>query len=369
MLFVGVDSRGDCKLGQVTTAIIDGQSFDFLPVSFFPEDQIHSAAKSLSQSLTFRFGMGLVRYFRSIRLATRKMPGSIELQRFEFALLPRLLGKPAIQIIHGEGSKADKMDSLIKKYWFLHRMNEGIAIRLANKIVCVNSTIARRLKEEFSVAGDRVVCMAVSVDTATFQQADFDVSDGMFRVMFAGRLDEFKDPPTMFKTLQEVHGRLNGAFEFHYGGTSDPHRYPEAKLIDGFMIRHGFCRPVEVATIAARCHAGVLTFILRRDAIAISWRVLSVGRPVVAIRLPQFDELIEEGVSGSMVERVPDETNLIAQLADRFAEVVLRPFLLRRERTQVKGRPSKNREIFGEDPIDGAFRATQSAFRADHSRV
>jgi glycosyltransferase involved in cell wall biosynthesis len=320
MLFVGVDSRGDCKLGKVTTADIDGQSFDFLPVSFFPEDQVHSAAKSLSQSLTFRFGMGLVRYFRSIRSATRKMPGSIELQRFEFALFPPLLGKPAIQIIHGEGSKADKMDSLIKKYWLLHRANEEIAIRLANKIVCVNSNIVRRLEEKFRVAGDRVVCMAVSVDTATFRQADFDVNDGVFRVMFAGRLDKFKDPPTMFKTLKEVHGRLNGAFEFHYVGTSDPDRYTASKLIDGFMIRHGFCNPSEVAAIAARCHAGFLTSFFEGMPCYLL-EMLSVGRPVVAIRLPQFDEVIEEDVSGSMVERVSDETGLIAQLADRLVEM------------------------------------------------
>jgi glycosyltransferase involved in cell wall biosynthesis len=320
MLFVGVDSRGDCKLGQVITANLDGQSFDFLPVSFFPEDQIHSAAKSLGQSLTFRFGIGLVGYFRSIRKATRSMTGSIELQRFEFALLPRLLGKPAIQIIHGEGSKADKMDSLIKKYWFLHRANEEIAVRLANKIVCVNSNIVRRLEEEFKVKGDRVVCMAVSVDTATFGQTDFDVNDGIFRVMFAGRLDEFKDPPTMFKVLHEVHGRLNGAFEFHYVGTSDPDRYPESKLIDGFMIRHGFCNPTEVAAIATRCHAGFLTSFFEGMPCYLL-EMLSVGRPVVAIRLSQFDEVIEEGVSGYMVERIPEEPSLIAQLADRLAGV------------------------------------------------
>jgi glycosyltransferase involved in cell wall biosynthesis len=319
MLFVGVDSRGDCKLGQVTTADIDGQSFDFLPVSFFPADQIHSAAKSLGQSLTFRFGIGLVRYLRSIRRVTRNVTGSIELQRFEFALFPRLLGKPAIQIIHGEGSKADKMDSLIKKYWFLHRANEEIAIRLANKIVCVNSNIARRVEEEFKVASDRVVCMAVSVDTVTFRQADFDVRDGIFRVMFAGRLDEFKDPPTMFKTLKEVHERLNGAFEFHYVGTSDPDRYAEFKLIDKFTIRPGFCTPAQVAAIAARCHAGFLTSFFEGMPCYLL-EMLSVGRPVVAIRLPQFDEVIEEGVSGSMVERGVDEPVLIAQLADRLCE-------------------------------------------------
>jgi glycosyltransferase involved in cell wall biosynthesis len=320
LLFVGVDSRGDCKLGEVTRAEIDGRHFDFLPVSFFPEDKIHTAAKSISQSLTFRFGVGLVHYVRSIRRAIGKMPGSIELQRFEFALFPLVLGKPAIQIIHGEGSKADKMDSLIKKYWFIHRMNEEIAIRLADKIVCVNPNIARRLEVKLGPAGDRIVCMPVSVDAVTFRQHDFDVSDGIFRVMFAGRLDEFKDPPTMFKTLQEVHRRLNGAFEFHYVGTSDPGRYPESKLIDGFLIRHGYRKPIEVAEIAARCHAGFLTSFFEGMPCYLL-EMLSVGRPVVAIRLPQFDVLIEEAVSGYLVERISDEPTLVSMLADRLISV------------------------------------------------
>jgi glycosyltransferase involved in cell wall biosynthesis len=322
LLFVGVDSRGDCRLGAVTPADIDGRKFDFLPVSFFPEDKVHDAAKSVNQSITFRFGVGLVRHFRSIRRAIGKRPTSIELQRFEFAALPLLLGKPAIQVIHGEGSKADKMDSLIKKYWYIHRMNEEIAIRLAKKVVCVNPNIARRLEGKLSPGDDRIVNMPVSVDAVTFRLADFVVSDGIFRVVFAGRLDEFKDPPTMFKVLHEVHRRLNGALEFHYVGTSDPYRYAESKLIDEFMIRHGFCKPVEVAEIAARCHAGFLTSFFEGMPCYLL-EMLSVGRPVVAIRLPQFDAVIEEGVSGYMVERISDEPALVSLLADRLTRMWL----------------------------------------------
>jgi glycosyltransferase involved in cell wall biosynthesis len=320
MLFVGVDSQGDCKLGEVTRADIDGRQFDFLPVAFFPEERVHDAAKSVNQSITFQFGVGLLRYLRSIRRAIGKVPTSIELQRFEFALLPRLLRRPALQIIHGEGSKADKMDSLIKKYWFLHRMNEEIAIRLADKIVCVNPRILHRLEEKLGPVGDRIVCMPVSVDTTTFQQAEFDIGDGVFRVMFAGRLDEFKDPPTMFKVLKEVHDRLDGALEFHYVGTSSPERYSELKLIDEFMIRHGYCRPAEVARIAARCHAGFLTSFFEGMPCYLL-EMLSVGRPVVAIRLPQYDAVIEEGVSGYMVERIEDEPLLISLLADRLVDM------------------------------------------------
>ncbi|MGY4234691.1 glycosyltransferase involved in cell wall biosynthesis [Bradyrhizobium sp. USDA 4449] len=316
VLFVGVDSRGDCKLGQAVSLDMDGRKFDFLPVCFYAEDRVHGAAKTIGNSITFQFALGLLRYLPKIRQAVAKLPTSIELQRFEFAVLPRLLGRPAVQIIHGEGSKGDKMDSLIKRYWFVHRTNEEIAIRLANSIVCVNPNIMRRLREKL---GDdqRIVCMPVSVDTAIFGQAGFNLTDGIFRVMFAGRLDEFKDPPTMFKVLAEVHRHLRGAFEFHYVGTSDPQRYAEARLIEAFTIRHGYRTAPEVAKIAAHCHAGVLTSFFEGMPCYLL-EMLAVGRPVIAIRLPQYDAVIVEGVSGYLVERVADEETLVALLAERF---------------------------------------------------
>ena len=156
----------------------------------------------------------------------------VELQRFEFALLARLLGRPTVQVIHGEGTKNDKMDSLIKTFWFIHRMNEQIAIRLADVIICVNPNILARLEREYPRAARRAVFMPVAVDTKVFRPSEFKIDDGIFRVVFAGRLDEFKDPPLMFRTLQRVHERLEGAVEFHYIGTTDPHRYPEYRLVE-----------------------------------------------------------------------------------------------------------------------------------------
>ena len=55
---------------------------------------------------------------------------STEIERFEFATIAKALGHPVVQLVHGEGSKGDKMDSLIKRYWWIHRLNEEVA-RLA----------------------------------------------------------------------------------------------------------------------------------------------------------------------------------------------------------------------------------------------
>jgi glycosyltransferase involved in cell wall biosynthesis len=320
VLLVGVDGRGDCELGRILPLDMNGRKFDFLPVIHFPESQVHASAKMIAQSITLRFALGLLRNLIKIRSAIGSGPASIELQRYEFSLIPFLLRIPAVQVIHGDGSKENKMDSLLKKYWYLHRINEAVATRLAKQIICVNPDIERRFKDKLPHAVDRITFMPVSVDTRIFRPVPFDSLDGVFRVVFAGRFDEFKDPPMMFRTLQKVHERIGGALEFHYVGTSDPHRYLEFKPIEAFTIRHGFQAPQGVAAIMAKCHVGMLTSYFEGMPCYLL-EVLSIGRPVVAVRLPQYDLVIEEGISGSMVERVSDKSALADALADRLVAV------------------------------------------------
>lgn len=320
VLFVGVDGRGDCRLGEAVQMTFRGRNIDFLPVLFYPEEQVHQAAKSIGQSITARFFLGLIRHFAAIKRAVGHMPVSVELQRFEFASIPFLMGYPVVQVIHGEGSRGDKMDSLIKKYWFVHQLNEQIAIRLADRIVCVNPNILTRLEKINTRAAQRAVFMPVPVDTEVFGARDFEVSDGVLRVVFAGRLDEFKDPPTKFRVLARVHELLGGACEFHYIGLSEPRRYKEFSLVEKFTICHGFQPPTEVANLMARCHMGILTSFFEGMPCYLL-EMISVGRPVAAIRLPQYDLLLEEGVSGTMTERTADNRLLVEQLASRIVEM------------------------------------------------
>jgi glycosyltransferase involved in cell wall biosynthesis len=319
ILLVGVDGRGDCRLGEVQQLSMEGRTFDFLPVLHFADDHTR-AARSIFSSLTFRFGFGLARHLLALRRAVRAAPSAtIELQRFEFAVLRPLLGRPIVQVIHGEGNKTDKMDSLIKKFWFVHRMNEGIAIGLADRIICVNPNILAKLERDKPQAAKRAVFMPVAVDTKVFTPSEFVVDDGIFRVVFAGRLDEFKDPPLMFQTLRRVHDRLGGKVEFHYIGTSDPERYSEFALARSFTLFHGFRTAREVAEIMKRCHAGILT----------SWfegmpcyllELLAVGRPIVAVTLPQYELVVEQGKNGFLVERDSDTERLVDALSDRLIE-------------------------------------------------
>ena len=58
-----------------------------------------------------------------------------------------------------------------------------------------------------SRAAKKTEVMSVSVDTRRFRPGPFDLQDGVFRICFAGRLDEFKDPPLMFDVLARLHAK------------------------------------------------------------------------------------------------------------------------------------------------------------------
>ena len=152
ILFVGVDELGDCTPGVIKRLDVDGRSIDFFPVCHIPASDINLPGRSILRSTTFRYAAGALRYIAALRKALKGTRASADLQRFEFALLPKLLNLPHVQMVHGEGAKDDKMDSLIKAWWFIHRANERLALALASRILCVNSNIIARMKREFPKA-------------------------------------------------------------------------------------------------------------------------------------------------------------------------------------------------------------------------
>ena len=319
LLFVGVDELGDCELGTVKSVTVGDRRIDFLPVARIGSDAINLPGRRLLQSTTFRFALGILRHFWAVRRAAGPN-ASADLQRFEFAGLARLLGLPAVQMVHGEGAKDQTMDSLIKRFWFVHRANEWLAFRLAKRVLCVNANIVRRMEQLYPAAAKRAEVMTVSVDTELFAAKPMPAWDGTFRVMFAGRLDSFKDPPLMFRALAGLRERLGGGVEFHYVGTTDPARYPDYAAIAPFTVRHGYQPAADVSRIAADCHAGILTSFFEGMPCYLL-EMLSVGRPFAAIRLPQYDPLIVAGTSGGLVERTEPDDACLAALVDALARV------------------------------------------------
>jgi glycosyltransferase involved in cell wall biosynthesis len=269
--------------------------------------------------VTLRFALGALRHLSTIRRLGAGAEATTELQRFEFGLLGRLIGRPVVQIVHGEGSRKDRMDSLIKRFWYVNLVNERIALSLADRIVCVNANIIERFKRIAPSFVPKSELLTVSVDMDRFEAAPFP-EDDEFRIVFAGRLDAFKDPELMFDIMRRLHEALGGRFAFHYIGTSDPHRFANFPAIEPFTVLHGFKDATGVAEIMRRSHAGILTSFFEGMPCYLL-ELLASGRPLGAIRLPQFDPLIVEGRSGFLFERTDDPAGTAAAMTERFLDL------------------------------------------------
>jgi len=324
LIFIGVDEIGDLALGEISPITYLHRSITFLPLLGIPTQRLNKAGRRLSESTTLLFTIALFKHIFLIRRLLKSMPVSIEIQRFEFSSFVRALGYHSIQWVHGEGAPDQKMDSLLKKFWFTHRINEYLAVHISDYIYCVNQGAQTRLQKLYPQLIGRCEVMPVAIDTEVFTPCPFDLSDDIFRIFFAGRLDEFKDPPLMFRVLAKVHQALNGKCEFHYVGDSSPERFQEFQLIRAFTIQHGLQTAQGVARIAQQCHCGILTSYFEGLPCYLL-EMLATGRPVCAIRLPQYDKLIISGVSGSLVERSSEseisESELVAAFLQTWSQI------------------------------------------------
>jgi glycosyltransferase involved in cell wall biosynthesis len=320
ILFIGVDSRSDLDLGKIHKLTFRGRAFDFLPILHYSDHQAREAARSIRASLTGQFFIALLRHFSLIARLIRSRRCSVDLRRVEFSWLPAVLRLPFVQMLHGEGAPKLQMDSLLRKYSFVHNTGERFAVAMSDKFLCVNPFITERLQRTYPRRKDKIDTLWTWVNTDIFQPQPLPESTSPFQIVFAGRLDEFKDPPLMFRTIDRLRKRLTGGVVFHYIGTSDPNRFAEFAAIEDITVRHGFKDAAGMAATLARAHAGILTsefegmprFVLE---------TLAVGRPVVAMHLPQLEPVIHEGVSGFLVARAGAADDMAEALAQRFIDV------------------------------------------------
>jgi glycosyltransferase involved in cell wall biosynthesis len=212
------------------------------------------------------------------------------------------------------------MDSLLGKYSFVHNAGERFAVATSTKFLCVNPFITERLQRTYPRRKHKIDTLWTWVNIEIFRPQPLPDNLAPFRVVFAGRLDEFKDPPLMFRTIGRLRKRLQGGVEFHYIGTSDPHRFAEFAEIEDITVRHGFKDATGMAATLASAHAGILTsefegmprFVLE---------TLAVGRPVVAMHLPQLEPVIHDGESGFLVPRAGSAADMADVLAQRLMDV------------------------------------------------
>ena len=320
ILFIGVDSTGDLNLGEIHKFIFRGRAFDFLPILRYSDHQAREAARSIRTSLTGQFFMALLRHFKLIARLIRSRRCSVDLRRVEFSWLPAVLRLPFVQMLHGEGAPKLQMDSLLRKYSFVHNTGERFAVAMSDRFLCVNPFITERLQRTYPRRKDKIDTLWTWVNTDIFQPQPLPANTSPFQVVFAGRLDEFKNPPLMFRAIEQLRRRLKGGVVFHYIGTSDPSRFAEFADIEDITVRHGFKDAAGMAATLARAHAGILTsefegmprFVLE---------TLAVGRPVVAVHLPQLEPVIHHGDSGFLVTRAGAAGDMAEALAQRFIDI------------------------------------------------
>lgn len=318
-LMVGVDAIGDLELGKISKQSFRGVPFDFLPVLHYSDDRAKSAATRVVNSVTFQFMSGLFKHLPAVRRALRSAPSSVDLQRVEFALFVRGLGLPFVQMLHGEGAPKLQMDSILKKYRYVHNINERAAMAACNKFLCVNPVITERMRQTYPRHAGKIDTLSTWVDTELFHPTPFSDTTP-FKVAFAGRLDLFKVPSLMFKTMARLNAKLSGGAEFHYLGTSDPSRFPEFDDIKESTVLHGFKSAEGVADVLASVHAGILTSEFEGMPFSVLETVGS-GRPVAAIHLPQLASVIKGGVSGTLVARSDSADDMADRLSDAFVEL------------------------------------------------
>jgi glycosyltransferase involved in cell wall biosynthesis len=320
LLFIGVDSTGDLAPGKIHRLTFRGRSFDFLPVLKYADKDAREAARSVRASLTGQFFLALLRHFGVISREVRARRCSIDLRRVEFSWLPAVLRLPFIQMLHGEGAPKMQMDSLLRKYAFVHGIGERFAVAMSAKFLCVNPFITERLQKTYPSRKQKIDTLWTWVNTDIFKPQPFPGDASPFRVVFAGRLDEFKNPPLMFKAIKQLRALLPDGVEFHYIGTSDPHRFPDFAAIEDITVRHGFKDAAGMAATLASAHTGILTSDFEGMPRCVL-EILAVGRPVVAIHLPQLEPVIHDGIDGFLVPRQGSSDEMAAALAQRFVDV------------------------------------------------
>lgn len=317
-LLIGVDDSGDLPLGQVSEIEFSGRRLSFLPVAFVPAEVQAETARSILKSNTVRFIAGFLRCLPRLRRIARQGRASLEVERYEIAWLAWLLGRPMVLVIHNDVGDATKQDSLTKYIWRLTKATEWLAYRLAAHVFTVTQRLRERVEAMAPTAAARTEVLTVSIDTDMFRPTPFDLSDGVLRVAYAGRLETVKDPALMFSVAAALDRKLGGKFEFHYAGSSDPTRWPESAAIEHCSVRHGALRTEEMAAMLRRMHVGMLTshwegmpcFLLES---------LSSGRPFAGVHLPQFDKVVRDPLHGRMMQR----RATVAESAEAWADEIV----------------------------------------------
>lgn len=314
VILIGVDDSGQRELGKLVEITDSVGTYWFMPVMHCHKVAVNSSAKRLFQSVTLNFFRNVIRYLPRIRRLAKEMPSSLEIQRYEYAWLCRLIGIPYVLTTHGDMRPDQPMDSLLAKYSFLHRFNENAAVKRAAYVYSVNKEQTERIRSEIKGARNKTEFMTVSVDDNLFQPTPYTGLSGPVQIAFVGRLDHVKRPGMMFDVIRRVHEQSPTGAHFHYVGAADPTEFPEFAAIASISTRHGFKNPTEISQLWQYWHLGLVTSVFEGMPVYVL-EALCSGRPVCSVHLPQMHMVIKDDISGTVGPANGDKPETAAALA------------------------------------------------------
>ncbi|MEM5507123.1 glycosyltransferase [Shewanella frigidimarina] len=318
LVVVGVDESNLLDLGVPIILLNEfGREYTFIPILNTEIININTAAKNILKSLTFNFFISLFKYRKEIKKHYFSMKSSVEIQRYEFSWFCFFNRFTNLLITHGDADPNKKLDSLLAKVWFLHKLNESFAVKHANKVVSVSSEQTKRLIEDFPKRADDIHYKTVSVDDSLFKPTPFNIDESILRIAFAGRLDEFKRPQMMFKILKVLRTNLNGKVEFHYIGVTDPSVFKEYHDVKDIVICHGFKRSPDIAEMWKDYHIGIVTSVFEGWPVYVM-EAICAGRPVISLKLDQMQDTFNSGMCGQMLHINDDNESAINEMSNSF---------------------------------------------------
>ena len=308
ILFVGPDEVGDLELDTINEIEFRGRRLKFLPVSQLG-DSTNKVPRSISESETFQF---FRIFWQKRKLLKKILKGggySAEIRRVEYAPILWWIGVPVFSMVHIWGDKSKPMSGIIGKHHRIRAVTEYIGAALSEKFYSVNPDFTEMYAKKYWPFGRKFDTLTTWANTEMFSPKPFR-NEGPIRLLFAGRTDDFKRHDIMMRVMSKVRA-LGQEIEYHYIGDGELTEYEEFSAIRDVTTLHGRKPAAEVCEIMSDCDIGLLTSEFEGMPRFVIECVAS-GRPVVALHLPQLENMFSTGVAGQLIERGGDQEERMA---------------------------------------------------------
>lgn len=280
-------------------------------------------------------------YLRSLRRFAIERHGGFDLVLEKSWLLSGYVGSrcatrgtPAIaveNVVPAAGS-AGQTDLMARARHRAGRWLAGRYLRRVNRVVVETEPLGRAVSTHWRIPDERIEVIDLGVDAELFRPREagparrrLGLADGRTILLYVGVLDRMHDlrpsldAMAVASTDVELHivgdGSLRGAYEQRVGGLGlgDRVRFHGRVShadVPGYVAAADLClAPYDPAAFLGG-EVGYSTLKIRE--------YVAAGRPVVSVRSGAIPRLVEEGVTGFLIEHTPSAwRDLIARLPDR----------------------------------------------------